>query len=121
MTKRFVLKKRLPPSPSEGGPDDYRRDLEDTAEFLDEQGEGEPVEFWESKQRELLTSVVDYNLGTLSDLVSQQVIDLSPTYQRRFRWRPERQSKLIESFLMNVPVPPIFLNEDEYGRYSVIG
>ncbi|MEA2106192.1 MAG: DUF262 domain-containing protein [Bacteroidota bacterium] len=47
-------------------------------------------------------------------------VDLSPHYQRRNRWDIERQSLLIESFLMNVPVPPVFLNEDEYGKYSVI-
>jgi hypothetical protein len=81
---------------------------------------GDPVNFWEQKQREVVTSVVDYNLGALADLVRQKTIDLSPKYQRRFRWDEKRQSKLIESFLMNVPVPPIFLNEDEYGKYSVI-
>jgi hypothetical protein len=100
--------------------DAYRRDIEEVDEELDAPDDGQPVEFWEQKQRELVTSVVDYNLGSLSDLLSQGVIDLSPRYQRRFRWNKARQSRLIESFLMNVPVPPIFLNEDEYGHYSVI-
>src|ERR1051325_861070 len=86
----------------------------------DEEVELEPLKFWEEKQRELVTSVVDYNLSTLADLITNKDIDLSPKYQRRFRWDPSRQSKLIESFLMNVPVPPIFLNEDVYGQYSVI-
>jgi hypothetical protein len=95
------------------------RDIEETEEQLEFE-EPSPFEFWKDKQRELVTSVVDYNLGALTDLVNKKVIDLSPKYQRRFRWSPERQSKLIESFLMNVPVPPIFLNEDEYGQYSVI-
>ncbi|MCW3493887.1 DUF262 domain-containing protein [Microbacterium sp. SSM24] len=72
------------------------------------------------KGRELLTSVLDYNLNTLADLVSSEQIDLSPRYQRRDRWKPERQSRLIESFFMNVPIPPVFLNEDDYGKYSVI-
>src|SRR4029453_9799016 len=95
------------------------RDLEEPAEVLDFQ-ETDPVEFWEERQRDLVTSVLDYNLGTLSDLVQTNRIDLSPDYQRRDRWDPARQSKLIESFLMNVPVPQIFLNEDDYGQYSVI-
>lgn len=98
---------------------DVRRDLEETDELLDAE-EAAQVHFWEAKQRELLTSVVDYNLSTLSDLVKAKTIDLQPKYQRRFRWDEERQSKLIESFLMNVPVPPVFLNEDKYGKYSVI-
>jgi hypothetical protein len=32
----------------------------------------------------------------------------------------ERQSELIESFLLNVPVPPIYLAEEDYGIYSII-
>ena len=84
--------------------------------------EDEPAtdDIWASEKRELLTSVLDYNLNTLSELVVNEQIDLSPRYQRRDRWKPDRQSRLIESFLMNVPVPPIFLNEDDYGKYSVI-
>lgn len=95
------------------------KDIEDTEEELDAT-EGDPVDFWEKKQRELLTSVVDYNLGTISDLVGTKAIDVSPKYQRRFRWDEDRKSLLVESFLMNVPVPPVFLNEDAYGQYSVI-
>lgn len=99
--------------------DDTHRDIEETEEKLDF-NEGDSVEFWEKKQRELVSSVVDYNLGTLAELVETGTINLSPKYQRRFRWDVHRQSRLIESFLMNVPVPPIFLNEDNYGQYSVI-
>lgn len=97
----------------------YERDIEETDETLDS-STGDPVNFWEKKQRDLVTSTVDYNLSTLSDLVVQNTIDLSPAYQRRFRWDEAKQSKLIELFLMNVPIPPIFLNEDAYGQYSVI-
>jgi uncharacterized protein DUF262 len=96
----------------------YTNDLDD-ASLLDAD-EQEPVEFWAAKQKDLVTSVVDYNLSTLADLVGDGTINLDPTHQRRLRWDDARQSKLIESFLMNVPVPPIFLNENEYGSYSVI-
>lgn len=99
--------------------DDYRRDIEESNETL-EYTEGDPINFWEKKQKDVVTSTVDYNLTTLTDLVRSESIDLKPQYQRRDRWDKSRQSKLIESFLMNVPVPPIFLNEDEYGQYSVI-
>ena|SRR2546423_2318777 len=80
----------------------------------------EPLLFWENKQRELVTSVVDYNLSTITDLINDKNIDLSPKYQRRNRWDDARKSVLIESFLINVPVPPVFLNEDNYGEYSII-
>lgn len=97
----------------------YLRDIEEIEEDL-ESSEVDPTILWEKKQRDLVTSVVDYNLSALADLIKDRSIDLSPEYQRRFRWDDVKKSKLIESFLMNVPVPPVFLNEDAYGEYSVI-
>lgn len=96
----------------------YEDDVED-AEALETDDDAALARF-DKGQRDLVTSVVDYNLGTLSDLIHREKIDLSPNYQRRFRWDRKRQSKLIESFLMNVPIPPIFLSEDRYGTYAVI-
>ena len=53
-------------------------------------------------------------------MVDSETIDLMPKYQRRERWDIRRQSALIESFLLNVPVPPVYLSEEEYGVYSII-
>jgi len=99
--------------------DKLTRDIEEPEEILDAL-EPRALAFWEKKQRELITSVVDYNLETLASLIRDHAINLRPYYQRRFRWSPEKQSKLIESFLVNVPIPPVFLNEDAFGKYSVI-
>ncbi|MFJ8168495.1 DUF262 domain-containing protein [Streptomyces sp. NPDC094473] len=96
------------------------RDIEEKEQELDSEFDQDPIGFWEAKQRDLLTSVLDYNLKSLTDLVRGRSIDLSPSYQRRNRWDDTRKSQLIESFLMNVPIPNIFLNEDAYGHYSVI-
>ena len=95
------------------------QDIEDD-DFEDQEDPAEPLAFWKKKQREIVTSVVDYNLSTLADLVEEGSIDANPRYQRRNRWDTVRSSRLIESFLMNVPVPPVFLNEDEFGQYSII-
>lgn len=96
--------------------EDYKNDLEETGLT----GDTITVKFLEKKHRELITSTIDYNLESLAQLISKRTIDLAPKYQRRFRWDEKRKSKLIESFLMNVPIPPIFLNEDDFGQYSVI-
>jgi hypothetical protein len=45
---------------------------------------------------------------------------LNPDFQRRHRWNRQKQSRLIESFIMNVPIPPIFLYEVEYSKYEVM-
>lgn len=47
-------------------------------------------------------------------------MEVRPFYQRRLRWDAERQSKLIESFIMNIPVPPLFVYEADLARYEVM-
>lgn len=46
--------------------------------------------------------------------------NLRPDYQRRLRWDNTKKSRLIESFIMNVPVPPVFLYENSPGKYEVM-
>lgn len=71
-------------------------------------------------QESLVLQQSDFSLSSICDMVESNSIDLTPPYQRRDRWRDDKQSSLIESFLLNVPVPPIYLSEEDYGSYSVI-
>ena len=76
-------------------------------------------------QDSLVYQTADLSLGSLAGMMSPgaggtSAINLDPDFQRRERWSAEKQSGLIESFLLNVPVPPIYLAEDEYGQYSVV-
>nr|WP_298250537.1 DUF262 domain-containing protein [uncultured Halomonas sp.] len=71
-------------------------------------------------QKSLVTQQSDFSLSSIREMVEGGAIDLSPSYQRRERWKEVKQSKLIESFLLNVPIPPVYLSEDDYGHYSVI-
>ena len=80
----------------------------------------EIVNRFEKSQHDLVLQTSDFSLQGLRDMVENQVIDLSPKYQRRERWETARQSELIESFLLNIPVPPVYLSEEEYGAYSII-
>ncbi|HEY3281757.1 MAG TPA: DUF262 domain-containing protein [Armatimonadota bacterium] len=47
-------------------------------------------------------------------------MNVRPFYQRRPRWDAMRQSRLIESFIMNVPVPPLFVYETQLNTYEVM-
>jgi hypothetical protein len=78
------------------------------------------IEKFEKAQNSLVLQQSDLSLQSISDMVESKSIDISPKYQRRERWNEDKESELIESFLMNIPVPPIYLAEDEYGIYSVI-
>lgn len=75
---------------------------------------------FESAQDALVLQASDLSLETIASMVEAEAIDIAPLFQRRERWDAARQSALIESFLLNIPVPPIYLAEDDFGRYSVI-
>lgn len=61
----------------------------------------------------------DYNLDYLNQSIGKTII-LGPDYQRRSRWSVTQQSLLIESFLLNIPIPPIFLYEKDFHSYEVV-
>ncbi|WP_419227612.1 DUF262 domain-containing protein [Alteromonas sp. OM2203] len=82
-----------------------------------------------AKERTVRTQTVEYDLETIVKKVDKQVIKLNPEYQRRHRWDIPTASRLIESLILNIPVPFIYISQDvdvddevEEGiaRYSVI-
>lgn len=68
----------------------------------------------------IVTEQARYPLESIADLLQTGNYQLDPDYQRRHRWNAQQRSRLIESFIMNVPVPPIFLYEWDYGKYEVM-
>lgn len=78
------------------------------------------IKRFQGAQESLVVQQSDFSLRTITEMVENSSIDIAPHYQRRERWSISKQSALIESFILNVPVPPIYLSEDEYGIYSVI-
>src|SRR6266851_6228494 len=63
----------------------------------------------------------DFLLPQVRDFVSQKKwINLRPEYQRRTVWDDAKRSLFIESLLLNIPIPPIFLYESDLARYEVM-
>jgi len=87
---------------------------------LSQRSEVAIVKIFEQSQDALVLQASDLSLETIAQMVDGEAIDLDPHYQRRERWKPSAQCELIESFLLNVPVPPVYLAEDDFGTYSVI-
>jgi len=61
----------------------------------------------------------DFNVNTLYDLIVNGKIQW-PTFQRYYVWDIKRASKFIESLIMGLPVPEIFLYEEGKNKFSVI-
>ncbi|WP_307068885.1 DUF262 domain-containing protein [Streptomyces sp. B3I8] len=99
--------------------------FEETAEELEGGGLNDDAKSalrrrWESHQLDLLSHTMDFSVSYFASLVEREELDLNPEFERRDRWDRGRQSRLIESLLLNIPVPPVFLGEGDYGRYFVI-
>jgi len=71
------------------------------------------------QMRQIHPQKIELPISMLKTMIEEQ-ISLSPDFQRRDRWDAKKQSRFIESIIMNVPVPPVFLGEDKYGQYVVL-
>ena len=61
----------------------------------------------------------DFNVLTIFSLLEKGVITM-PVFQRNYVWDRKRASKFIESLILGLPVPQIFLYQAQRNKYSVI-
>lgn len=66
------------------------------------------------------TRSLDISFNELANMYEEDELIIEPEYQRLFRWNPEEQSRFIESLILELPVPPIFVIEKENGVYELI-
>lgn len=62
----------------------------------------------------------DLSIKELISMISDDLINIAPEYQRQFRWDSERQSSLIESLFLGIPVPSIFMATNADGTWELI-
>jgi len=62
----------------------------------------------------------DITVKQLVDMVAERQIHVSPDYQRKFVWDQGRQSHLIESIFLGIPIPSLFLATNEDSTWEVI-
>lgn len=74
-----------------------------------------------SEQRRLVDfKTYDLSIKELISMVNEGIIDVSPDYQRKFRWDDERQSLLVESIFLGIPVPSLFMATNSDSSWEVI-
>ncbi|WP_439427103.1 DUF262 domain-containing protein [Micromonospora sp. LA-10] len=60
------------------------------------------------------------SIGELVNLYKSRELVIRPEYQRLFRWPLEKKSRLIESILLGIPLPSIFVMQRHDGIWEVI-
>jgi hypothetical protein len=60
------------------------------------------------------------SIGEIVNLYRSKEIVIRPEFQRLFRWRPEQKARLIESLLLGIPIPSIFVMQRSDSVWEVI-
>lgn len=69
---------------------------------------------------EVRTDTFDMSFGEIANLHANKELIIQPEYQRLFRWSPQQKSHLIESVLLQLPIPQIFTIENDDGVLELI-
>lgn len=71
------------------------------------------------EQRKLHTETYDFTVDTIAERLKDSTIFV-PQYQRRYVWNEAQASRLIESLIIQCPIPVIYLNQESDERLAVI-
>ena len=74
---------------------------------------------YERGELRIITEQGRYPLQNITEILGKNM-KFDPEYQRRRVWTEIQKSKLIESFVINIPIPPVFLYEIDYSKYEVM-
>lgn len=72
------------------------------------------------ENRFLNTTSYDYSVEYLYNLIKKGKIVLEVPFQRKHIWKNDKASMLIESIIMNVPIPPLYFAEEDDGKWLVL-
>ncbi len=74
----------------------------------------------DNNRRSVAFDSYDFSVRQLSEMVIEESIDIAPEYQRHFVWNDVRQSQLIESLILGIPVPSLFMATNKDSTWEVI-
>ncbi|MFC1583487.1 DUF262 domain-containing protein [Candidatus Neomarinimicrobiota bacterium] len=74
----------------------------------------------DKQRRKVDFDTYDISVQQLLSMVGESVIDIAPEFQRHFRWEEHRQSQLIESIFLGIPVPSMFMATNRDASWEVV-
>lgn len=73
-----------------------------------------------SRAREIKTDGYAMSIGEVLSMYRDSDLEIHPEFQRIFRWSDEQKSRLIESVLLGIPIPSIFVSQRDDGVWDVV-
>jgi hypothetical protein len=78
------------------------------------------IEELKTRIREFKTDGYPMSLGEIINLYENEELVINPNFQRFFRWTQAQKSRLIESILLGIPIPPIFVYQRADGVWELV-
>lgn len=72
------------------------------------------------EERKLRLQAYDKSVSDLVNMIRNEDIIFSPEYQRNYIWDNKKASLLVESILLNIPIPVIYASEEEDSRWNIV-
>lgn len=72
------------------------------------------------RRREIRTDGYAMSIGEWISLYEKGELDIHPEFQRFYRWSDTQKTNLIESILLGIPLPPIFVSQRSNGVWDVV-
>ena len=73
-----------------------------------------------ARRSEVRSDGYPMSIGELINMYRDEELDIHPEFQRFYRWSLEQKSRLIESILLGIPIPSIFVSQREDAVWDVI-
>lgn len=74
----------------------------------------------DEKSKEIRTDSYPMSIGEIINMYNENEIDIHPEFQRFYRWSAIQKTRLIESILLHIPIPPIFVAQRKDGVWDVV-
>jgi len=74
----------------------------------------------DKRRAEIRTDGYAVSIGEWMSMYARNELDIHPDFQRYYRWSPAHKTRLIESILLGIPIPPIFVAQRTDGIWDVI-
>lgn len=74
----------------------------------------------DAKRKEIHSDQYSISVGELANMYKEDELDIHPEFQRFFRWSPEQKSRFVESILLGIPIPSLFVAQRADGKWDVI-
>ncbi len=77
-------------------------------------------ELLDTKKKNVKVENLSMALSEINSMYRDNELVIRPEYQRLLKWTPKQKTLLIESVLLGLPLPSVFVSVDDAGKWEIV-